>query len=81
MNCPRCGKEMERGRVATFRGDNELFWAPQAFFDKHWLNKYFHMNRTIEAEGGMIITTNSRAKMNAMSYGCKKCKMIVLDCK
>ena len=82
MKCPRCGMEMEQGRVVAKRGDETLFWAPYSFFNKHILwYKFLHRDSVIEKEGGIVITSNSTRRMNSASYGCKKCRMLVLDCK
>ena len=82
MKCPRCGIEMEQGCVASYRGDGEVFWAPKSFFQKHWLHRYLHTNRKIEKEGGLVIKTHSQSirGTHSSSYGCKKCKMILVDC-
>ena len=80
MKCPKCGIDMESGEIASGRGDESLYWAPNAFFDKHWLNPYCHTAKTIQEEGGVIIRTNSRLHKASVCYGCRKCKVVVVDC-
>ena len=80
MKCPKCGKDMVLGEIADGRGDTSFYWAPKEFFDKHWANAYSHTKKTVEEEEGIIIKANSRVQRVAASYGCKECKMIVVDC-
>ncbi len=79
MICPKCGKEMQLGEMSSGRGDLWLYWAPKAFFEKHWINTYSHRKKTIEQEDGIIIRTNNKLQKVNVAYGCKDCKMIVVD--
>lgn len=83
MKCPKCGTEMVHGCIAAKRGDIEVFWAPKSFFQKHWLHRYLHTNHKIEDEGGIVIKAHSRrlGGTHSSSYGCKNCKIILVDCK
>lgn len=80
MKCPKCGKEMQIGEIASCRGDSKLFWLPKTFTEKHWFNTYSHSAEKIESEGGMIIKGNCKIKTVTPSYGCTDCKLIVVDC-
>ncbi len=55
MKCPKCGKEMSVGKIASCRGDSKLFWLPKAFTEKHWFNTYNHTSDTVKNGGGIII--------------------------
>lgn len=80
MKCPKCGKDMVLGEIANGRGDTSVYWAPKAFFDKHWINTYNHTKKTIENEEGIIIKANSKLQKIPASFGCKECRVIVVDC-
>lgn len=81
MICPKCGNKMILGEVASARGDTSLYWLPDSFIDKHWLNTYSHMKKTVLQEGGLIIKANSRIGEVSPSYACKECKLILIDVK
>ena len=80
MNCPKCGKQMEPGEIASGRGDTWVYWAPTDFLDKHWFISYCHKKKTVQDEGGMIINTNSKLHHVAVAYACRDCKMVIVDC-
>ena len=80
MKCPTCSKNMVLGEIANSRGDTSFYWAPKAFFDKHWFNTYSHTKKTVEDEGGILIKANRKLQKVAVCYGCRDCKLIVVDC-
>lgn len=80
MKCPKCGNSMEPGEIASGRGDTWAYWAPKTFFDKHWFNTYCHTKKTISEGGGMIIRTNGKLHKASVCYGCRECKVVVVDC-
>lgn len=80
MKCPKCGNDMVLGEIANIRGDTSFYWAPKEFFDKHWFNTYNHSKKTVEDEGGMLIKANSKLQKNSSCYGCKDCRLIIVDC-
>lgn len=80
MNCPKCGKEMEKGEIADSRGDTACYWAPDAFFKKHWLNPYCHLRKTVTSGGGLLIRMNSRLGAVSAAYGCVSCGIVVAEC-
>lgn len=80
MKCPKCGKEMKIGEVSNRRGEN-CFWAPSEYFNKYYLPRAFHRNKTIEAEGGIVIKIKNRVLSEpTVGYACADCKVVVIDC-
>ena len=80
MKCPKCGKNMILGEIANSRGDSYFYWASKDFFDKHWFNTYSHTKKTIVENDGMIIKANGKFKEATPCFGCRDCKLIVVDC-
>lgn len=80
MKCPKCGKDMILGELASTRGDSTFYWLPQSFMKKHWFAPYNHRKKTVEDEGGMIIKGNSKLFQVSPCYGCKACNLILVDC-
>lgn len=80
MKCPKCGKQMEPGEIASGRGDAWAYWAPKSFLDKHWFNSYCHTKKTVQDEGGIVIKMNNKLHTPAVAYGCKECNLIIVDC-
>lgn len=68
------------GEIANHRGDGYFYWISKDFIDKHWFNRYSHTKKTIEENGGMIIKANSKFKKAAPCFGCRDCRLIVVDC-
>lgn len=80
MKCPKCGKEMSVGKIASCRGDSKLFWLPKSFTEKHWFNTYSHTSDTVKNGGGIIIKGNNKICSPDPAYGCTDCNIVVIDC-
>ena len=80
MLCPQCGKPMQPGELTSTRGDTSLYWLPQAFVEKHWLNPYSHTRKTIEKEGGLRIKANNRLQQPSPCFACRECQLILVKC-
>lgn len=77
MNCPSCGKEMERGILYTELGRG-LFFLPPGESVGFWDTK-----RSVEQRGGIVfdgphhIQGSHRATVHG--YVCRTCKKILLE--
>lgn len=77
MNCPSCGKEMERGSLYTELGRG-LFFLPPSRKVGFWDTK-----RSVEQHGGIVldgphhIRGSDRATVHG--YVCRACKKILLE--
>lgn len=77
MNCPSCGKELERGSLYTELGRG-LFFLPPGGKVGFWDTK-----RSVEQYGGIVldgphhIRGSDRATVHG--YVCRACKKILLE--
>ena len=75
MNCPVCGKEMERGILYT-DSSRGLYFLPPGGKVGFWETK-----RSVEQRGGIVLDgphhMNDRATVHG--YVCRDCKKIVLE--
>ena len=83
MNCPVCGKEMEKGIFDAYSGTgrqcNKLIWVPDSFFKKH-LTMSMHFSKTIKKDGGVVKRMHENAfDYDRPSYYCKDCGKLVID--
>ena len=80
MKCPKCGDDMMIGKIFSARGDTRFNWVPNDFFDKHLFNNLYYTKKTIENEGGIPIKGYNILGKSDVSYGCKECNLVVIDC-
>lgn len=87
MNCPVCGKKMEKGVFDAYCSGtgtkcNKLIWVPDSFFKKH-LTMTMHFSKTIKKDGGIIkrMHENIFDDNEGISYCCKDCGKLVIDVK
>lgn len=76
MNCPVCGKEMEKGHVIT-KNSIGLFFMPG---EKDL--RTFYTRRNIEADGGIVLDGPMTFRYNRTwlpAWVCRGCKKIVME--
>ncbi len=67
MNCPKCGKEMEEGRMTA--GQNGIFWIPE--------NK--SMTRSFFDSKTVTISERSFSAKGVPAYICQACRKVIAD--
>ena len=82
MNCPVCGKEMEKGICHIYGGrGGKLAWVP---YEMQKQNTYTILTKSrIEKCGGVVTAIHSTVFDNEeqVSWCCKGCGKIVIDVK
>ena len=77
MLCPCCGREMETGELATWRGDTLLTWLPENYFKKHWFSPYGRSRKLMERENAVFIKANRKVSTPPPSFLCRDCGMVL----
>ena len=82
MNCPKCGKEMLRGKIGVSAASKgypaTMFWAPNEVFNKH-IAQFLTLKKVL-SEGGLHIKIGNGLTSNRTSgYACKDCNCVLLD--
>lgn len=79
MNCPKCGKEMEKGEVSQLfysRYGEKLFWAPEDFFNKGRIAT----RGAVKKAGGKIFPIGRTIFDDIKcAWYCKECELVVMD--
>ena len=76
MNCPVCGKEMERGWIYTKNGYGLYFLSYEQRFS------FFSTAKNIEKGGGIALDIPNNFRFNETKIyaeACKSCRKIVID--
>nr|WP_326185720.1 PF20097 family protein [uncultured Oscillibacter sp.] len=77
MKCPVCGKEMERGKVATDYSHGLFFLPPDGEIG------FYPTEKKIEKRGGIVLDApfgwNLPNEMEIPAYVCRECRKIVME--
>lgn len=79
MKCPKCGENMVPGEVVN-NHFVDVFWLPKTFFEKSLLGVAWPFKKAIKKNEGMIIKTHNNVSEASRSYGCLKCKLVIVEC-
>ena len=80
MICPKCGKEMERGKIASPEGKGLFFMPPDKLVLGEWVRE-----KTIVKEGGIVLDGPYNFGAQSMAYPeipaciCRECRVIVAE--
>ena len=80
MNCPSCGKEMERGKIITSYSRGLFFLPPDGDIDAIILTKKY-----ITAQGGIVLdgwhysTASAFSETELPASVCRVCGKIVVE--
>ena len=80
MICPTCGKEMERGTIASQEGKGLFFMPPDKLVLGEWVRE-----KNIVKEGGIVLDGPYNFGAQSMAYPeipaciCRECRVIVAE--
>ena len=80
MVCPKCGKEMERGKIASQEGKGLFFMPPDKLVLGEWVRE-----KNIVKEGGIVLDGPYNFGAQSMAYPeipaciCRECRVIVAE--
>ena len=80
MICPKCGKEMERGKIASQEGKGLFFMPPDKLVLGEWVRE-----KNIVKEGGIVLNGPYNFGAQSMAYPeipaciCRECRVIVAE--
>ena len=80
MICPKCGKEMERGKIASQEGKGLFFMPPDKLVLGEWVRE-----KNIVKEGGIVLDGPYNFGAQSMAYpeipacSCRECRVIVAE--
>ena len=80
MICPKCGKEMEKGKLASQEGKGLFFMPPDKFVLGTWVRE-----KTIVKEGGIVLDGPYNFGAQNMAYPeiaacvCRDCRVILVE--
>lgn len=78
MNCPVCGNEMERGKVATAYSRGLFFLLPDGDIDRFWLTR-----NAVERQGGVVLDgpyqSNFPNETEIAACICRTCRKILME--
>ena len=78
MICPKCGKEMERGKIASQEGKGLFFMPPDKLVLGEWVRE-----KNIVKEGGIVLDGPYNFGAQNMAYPeipaciCRECRVIM----
>ena len=73
MICPKCGKEMERGKIASQEGKGLFFMPPDKLVLGEWVRE-----KNIVKEGGIVLDGGEGRIRSSMAVQHRQEHMIVL---
>ena len=80
MICPKCGKEMEHGKICSQEGSGLFFMPPEKFVMGSWVRE-----KNIVKEGGIVLDGPYNFGAQTLAYPeiaacvCRDCRVIMVE--
>ena len=81
MNCPNCGKEMERGKIITSHSRGLFFLPPSGDIDAllFLTKKYITRQNGIVLDGWHYSTGSAFSETKLSASVCRACRKIIVE--